>query len=289
VNESDYTISAVLPVHAGVEPDHLQEALNSLLAQTRPADEVVVVEDGPLSDRHRRILQDLEARHSSVVRIALSRNEGAGVANQAGLEAATGTWIAKVDADDVSVPDRLARQLAEVTASGVDVCGGAMLEFDHALVTPSGLRRRPLAHAAIARLMRFNNPINHPTSFYRRELALEAGGYPPMRYMQDYVLFARMHRAGASMVNTDEVLVHFRAGDGVIARRRAPGLVRLEWELQRELRRLRLIGRVRAVWNLVVRVAYRRMPRTLTRLVHRLALVPAAAPRAGERAERQGR
>lgn len=268
----------LLPVHAGIDARHLREALQSLLDQTRRADEVVIVEDGPLPDEHCAALDAMELQHSSVVRIALPVNGGAGIANQTGLAAATGTWIAKMDADDISVPHRLAQQLAEVTAIGADVCGGAMLEFDSDSGVIAGVRRRPTSHESIALLMRFNNPINHPTAFFRRDLARAVGGYPPMRYMQDYVLFARMLRAGGKMTNLDAVLVLFRAGAGVIKRRRAPGLARLEWELQRELRSLGVTGNMRRMRNLVARTAYRHLPTTVVGWIHRRALVAADGP-----------
>ena len=278
MSSGEETISVLLPVHAGVAPAHFSAALESVLTQTRQPDEIVVVEDGPLLRGHLVVLAEVEARHPRVTRISLPENRGAGVANQAGLEAATGTWIAKVDADDISVPDRFERQLAEVTGAGYDVCGGAMLEFDADITAPSGRRPRPATQTGIARLMRFNNPINHPTSFYRRALALEAGGYPPMRYMQDYVLFARMLSAGATMTNLEDDLVYFRAGTGVITRRRAPEFLRLEWQLQRELHALGIIGNLRRGRNLVVRLAYRRMPGFVTRRVHERALRSASGP-----------
>ena len=190
------TISVLLPVHAGVEPPVLRESLESVLRQTRPADEIVVVEDGPLSVRHEEILNAAERRHPAVLRIRLRTNQGAGVANQAGLLAASGDWIAKVDADDISVQGRFEAQLSELARSGADLCGSAMLEFDGDPINVTARRDAPLDHASIARRMRSNNPINHPTAMYRRTLAVECGGYPDLRLMQDYVLFARMLALG---------------------------------------------------------------------------------------------
>ena len=95
--------------------------------------------------------------------------------------------------------------------------------------------------------MRFNNPVNHPTAMYRRELALRVGGYPAMRFMQDYDLMARMLAGGARMMNLPEPLVLFRAGDGMLRRRSARGYLALERELQRNLRSYGLVGRGRAV------------------------------------------
>ena len=136
-----------------------------------------------------------------------------------------------------------------------------MWEFDDDPEHPTRLRTNPETHDAIARRMRFNNPINHPTSIYRRELAVAVGGYPQMRYMQDYDLFARMLAAGGRMINLPEPLVLFRAGDALLRRRSARGYLVLERELQRNLRSYGLVGRGRAALNLAVRGAFRVLPR----------------------------
>ena len=275
------TVSVLLPVHQGTTPDELAAALDSLDRQTLVADEVVIVEDGPLSAEHTLVLDRYADSRPGVVRIPLPTNQGAGVANQAGLAAATGTWIAKMDSDDLLLPHRFETQLAALRRTGADVCGAAMWEFDGDPQQPTRLRTNPETHDGIARRMRFNSPINHPTSMYRRELALSVGGYPRMRYMQDYDLFARMLVGGGRMINLPEPLVLFRAGDAMLRRRSARGYLLLERELQRNLRSYGLIGRGRAARNLVVRGAFRVLPRWgLSRAYARFLSTPAReAPR----------
>ena len=266
---ADPQISALLPVHAGVAPPDLHACLDSLTKQTRRADEVVIVEDGPLTSAHIELLDGFALEHSDVVRVRLARNGGAGVANQAGLKVARGTWIAKVDADDINVPSRFARQFDVVSGRAVDVCGAAMGEFAESPDTLVGVRTSPLAHAEILQRMRWNNPVNHPTSFYRRDLALEVGGYPSMRFMQDYDLFARMAAAGALFLNLPDVLVLFRAEPAMYRRRRSAEIHRLEWKLQGRLRTYGLIGRPRQALNVVARTGARLLPAALMARVHR--------------------
>lgn len=266
------TISVVLPVHRGVAVEHLRLALDSVFAQTLPATQVVVVEDGPLDAAHLALLSMLELQHPCIVRVVLATNQGAGVANQAGLEAATGRWIAKADADDVNVAHRFAVQLAYCRENGLDLCGAAMREFEGDLDGEWSVRIPPLTAGAIAARMRSNNPFNHPTVFFRRTAARDAGGYPPMRFMQDYVLFARMAAAGARMGNLAEPLVHFRAGVEMHRRRADPRMTRLEFALQRELRRLGTVGPVRSRVNLAGRLFYRRLPARARGLVLRWTL-----------------
>lgn len=281
MSDDHIDLSVLLPVHSGVAAAHLEAALDSILGQTLPAPEVVVVEDGPLEPAQRAAIDRFATRHGRVVRVALPRNGGAGVANQAGLLVASGAWIAKVDADDILVPTRFETQLRALRDSGADVCGAAMWEFEEDPATPLRVRANPLDHDAIVRRMRFNNPINHPTVIYRRALALEAGGYPTMRFMQDYDLFARLMVAGARMSNLAEPLVLFRSGDSMRRRRSARGYLALELELQRRLRTYGVIGPIRMARNLVVRCTFRLLPQRAIRHAYARLLSSPVVPLEG--------
>jgi glycosyltransferase involved in cell wall biosynthesis len=264
-------ISALLPVHAGILPGHLQRTIESVIEQTRTADEVVLVEDGPLPE----VLHDAIATAgigAVLRRVVLDANGGAGIANQAGLEAARGTWIAKVDADDISLPHRFATQMRAVTGHDVDVCGAAMLEFEESEDNVVSVRTAPETHEAIGRRMRFNSPVNHPTAFYRRAAALQVGGYPPWRYMQDYGLFSRMFAQGSRMMNLAEPLVLFRSGGEVTTRRRSTEIRVLERTLQRELRSLGMVSTPLMMANLVWRSAFRFLPSPLMAVAYRRVL-----------------
>jgi len=263
------TVSVLMPVHAGLDPGHLARALESIAEQTRPPDEVVLVEDGPLGDAHHDVIAAAVRRLPPVVRELLPVNRGAGAANQVGLLRCTGTWVLKADGDDVSLPHRLERQLAHVAESGAGVVGSAMWEFRGAEGDVVSVRTPPLGHDDIVRRMRWNNPMNHPTTLYRADLARAAGGYGDLRYMQDYDLFARMLSRGARFANLAEPLVLFRAGDAVLARRRSPAMRRCEWELQGNLRRYGVVGPVRRYANFAARQGARMLPAPAMARLHR--------------------
>jgi hypothetical protein len=176
--------------------------------------------------------------------------------------------VARADADDLNEPDRLERQLAALAASGADVCSAAMAEFtgspDHVL----GVRRSPADHDTFARRMRTRNPVNQPAVVFRRELAVSAGGYPDLRCLEDYDLWARMLRDGARFVGVDAPLVRYRM-DGMMQRRVGKDL-HAERDFQQRMRGYGLVGPVRARVNLVVRGLYLRLPAPLLALAYRL-------------------
>jgi glycosyltransferase involved in cell wall biosynthesis len=262
-------ISVVLPVYAGADPDHLRRALESVFAQTHPADEVLVVEDGPLLPSHEQVLDELGHAQPSLRRVRLERNGGVAVATQAGVEAAGFPWIARMDADDIALPERFERQVAVVRRGDVDVVGTAMVEFGDDEQVDVGLRAMPSDHDAIVRRMRRNNPLNHPTVLFRRALALEVGGYRRLDHLEDYDLFARMWAAGARLENLPEPLLRYRADDAMFARRRQAGIHRAELRLQRNLHRYGLVSGPRMVVNVVARTGFRLLPEPLMRRAYR--------------------
>lgn len=263
-------LSVLLPVYSGVPDLHLRRCLDSIYKQTYAPAEVIVVEDGPLEPAQLLVLDDFSENTPPLRRIKLPTNQGAGVANQSGLRAATREWIAKVDADDVCDPRRFEKQVIRLREGDLDVLGTSMHEFTSDERKPIAIRRMPLSHPEIAKKMRMNNPINHPTSVYRRELALRVGGYSNMRYMQDYDLFARMLIHGARMANLRDATVLFRADAQLFARRSSRRMTTCEIRLQRNLRNYGLIGPTRMAVNLFLRLSFRRLPPTLMRLAYRL-------------------
>jgi glycosyltransferase involved in cell wall biosynthesis len=274
---SDERVSALMPVHLAIDPTHLDRALESLACQTRQIDELVVVEDGPIGQEHRAVLDAWE-KSLPLVREVLSVNGGAGVANQAGLLRCSGRWVLKVDADDVSLPRRVERQLEQAARSGADVVGAAMWEFRGEEEQIVSVRTPPLSHREIAHRMRWNNPMNHPTTLYRRKSAIEAGGYGDLRFMQDYDLFARMLVAGARFANIEEPLVLFRAGEAMMRRRRSRAMRRCEWQLQRNLAEYGVIGGPRRYANFMARQGARMLPATAMASLHRRLFSRAVEP-----------
>jgi glycosyltransferase involved in cell wall biosynthesis len=256
-----------MPVYDGVPSAHFALALESVFAQTRAPDAVVVVSDGPLTPEQEQVL----SAHPTVLRVDLPTRAGIGPALAAGLAVCEGEWVARADADDINEPHRLASQLSVLDASGGDVCSSAMAEFLGSPDRVVGVRPCPIAHRDIARRMRMANPVNHPTVVFRRELAVSAGGYQDLPYVEDYDLWARMLQRGAVFVGTQEPLVRFRA-DGLQDRRTAPGALKSERLLQCRLREYGLISVPRMCFNILVRAAYLRLPRPILRLAYRILL-----------------
>lgn len=262
-------ISMLVPVHCTVNPGHLRAALSSVRAQTRRPDQIVVVTDGPLGAE----LEDVLADIVGLERVDLPVHQGAGRALQVGLLACRHTWVARADADDINVPDRLELQMKRLAEQGADVSSAAMLEFltgeDGGPPRILGVRRCPQEHAEFARRMPVLNPVNHPTAIFRRELALRVGGYQHLPLLEDYDLWARMLAAGGRFTGVKQPLVHFRA-DGMLRRRTSRMAAASELELQRRLVSYGLVSGRRAKLNYWGRALFRSLPLPALRMVYPL-------------------
>lgn len=265
--------SLLLPVYRGDDPDQLRRAFASAVhEQTRRPDEVVLVRDGPVPGRLSDTIEQLVDDSPVVVnRVDLEQNVGLGHALDAGLAAATHDVVARMDADDVSLPHRFAVQLP-IIESGIDLVGSGLWEFDtdedHIVAT----RTPPVGEVEIRRRARFVDPFNHPTVVYRRDVVTAAGGYRDLPLMEDYWLFARMLQAGARVANVAEPLVKYRVGAGAYARRGGFELLRSELTLQREFLASGFVTRPQYTRNLVVRGGYRLVPQALRRAAYRRVL-----------------
>jgi Glycosyl transferase family 2 len=271
-------LSLLLPVWRGDRADHLTAAFRSTVdAQSRRPDQVVVVRDGPVGPELAACLDGLVATSPVPVDVvALDRNGGLGPALDAGLAACRYGVVARMDADDVSVPHRFAVQLPVIEA-GADIVGAGLLEFGADPRDVVGRRTPPTDPDVIRARARFADPFNHPTVVYRRDLVRAVGGYSDFALMEDYLLWARMILAGARVANVAEPLVLYRVGAGAYARRGGWAQLRAELALQRRFREIGFTTRAQCARNVLLRGGYRLVPEAVRRGVYRRLVAPYGA------------
>jgi len=200
--------------------------------------------------------------------VELTVNVGLARALEAGLAACSHDVVARMDADDVSLPGRFATQLP-VLEAGADIVGSALAEFGDSEETVLAVRVPPLTHEQIATRARIHSPFNHPTVVFRRRAVAAAGGYRELPLLEDYWLFARMIATGARAANVAEPLVLYRVGAGAYARRGGWRLLRSELVLQRHLLSERFITVPQFLRNVAVRAGYRLVPMVVRRFAYR--------------------
>ncbi|GAA2040854.1 glycosyltransferase [Agromyces tropicus] len=271
--------SLLMAVYRGDHPVHFAKAFaSSVGAQSRRPAQVVLVQDGPVSPGLEGAIETAIADSPvPVVHHRIDENVGLAGALAEGLALSDHDVVARMDADDISLPERFAAQLPLIE-DGLDLVGTGMLEFlddDGSIVG----RRVPRSDEdEIRRYARFHDPFSHPTVVYRRSAVEHAGGYQPLGLMEDYWLFARMIHAGARVGNLPEPLVMYRVGAGAYARRGGRAQWRSEMALQRAFRRIGFTTRGEYLRNVVVRGGYRFVPEPVRKLAYRRFIARGDAP-----------
>jgi glycosyltransferase involved in cell wall biosynthesis len=262
--------SLLMPVYDHDRPEFLHRAFESaVVEQSRPPDEVVIVRDGPVPPALQRCVEELAATSPVPVRLVeLPVHLGLAAALDVGIATCRHDVIARMDADDVSLPDRFAAEMTLIDA-GADLVGSALVEFADDETRPLAVRTPPLTQAGIEARARFHSPFNHPTVVYRRDAVLNAGGYRELPLLEDYWLFARMIGSGARVANVDRPLLRYRVGAGAYSRRGGWRLLRSELVLQRRLRCEGFTTTPQMLRNVAVRGGYRVVPEPLRRFAYR--------------------
>ncbi len=154
---------------------YLQEALMSVLGQTFPDFEVLVLDDGS-TDETPDMAEEMAARDDRIRVCRQDRHSMAETLNR-GIAMARGELLARMDGDDVCLPERFERQLRHLQANrDVALVGTQTIRIDES-GTPTGTTRLPLtAHHIRQQLMR-RNAIAHPSAMMRREAVLAVKGY----------------------------------------------------------------------------------------------------------------
>lgn len=213
--------SVLMSVYHKEVPAYFRQSLQSMMDQTVATDDFVLVCDGPLTEELDAVIQSFTDRYPDVFHvIRLPENVGIGSAANIGLQYCKNDLVAKMDADDISVPHRCEKQLEQFErVPHLAVTGGFIEEFEQNPEEPFALRIVPTSNADIRKFARRRQPFNNMTVMYRRAAVLAIGGYRDYRRCEDYDVYLRLLHADYYAENLAEVLVKARVNKGAISRR----------------------------------------------------------------------
>lgn len=230
--EAEPAVAVLVCVHCGADPEQFVEAMMSLRAQTHKSLRILLYCDGPLLSAHEaaiaRFLR-VSPGPDRIVRGETAQGLPTGLNRliELALEDPAVAFMARMDADDIAVPERIERQVAFLRCHpNVAVAGSWCVEFSKQNV-PRFHKRMPETQEDVRRAMLFRNALAHPTVIFRRHVLERGYRYDPKYvFMQDYELWTRMIAAGEVISNVPEYLLWFRVNDGFFSRRRG---IRRAW------------------------------------------------------------
>lgn len=250
---SNTKFSVAMSVYSGDEPEWLKAAIESILNQTLPPAEVVIVVDGPISEGLKQVINEYVIKPEFII-VQLPENTGHGFARSIALNKCNYDIVALMDTDDICCEYRFEKQMSVLeNDESISVVGGQISEFIGEPNNIVSYRRVPLDDEKIKRYMKNRCPMNQVTVMFRKSSVQSVGGYKTWPYDEDYYLWIRMAQAGLKFANVPDVIVNVRTGEEQYSRRGGTTYFASEARLQKYMLDNKMISFPRFAVNIIKR------------------------------------
>lgn len=188
---------------------YLSQAIESILNQTHSNFELIIVNDGSQDTSVAIIKKYMQQDHRII--LIDRENKGLPYSLNEGISKAQGEYIARMDADDICLPERLTKQLDYLISNGLDVCGSYIKAFGES--TNSQVVKYPITHNDIKFKLMFSPALAHPTVIFKKEVFNNIEYNVNYKVAQDYQLWVDIVNAGFRIGNLPEPLLQYRMHD----------------------------------------------------------------------------
>jgi len=265
--------SVLLSVYESENPDYLDQALFSIWdEQTLKPSQIVLVQDGVLPKGLLSIVNKWTTSLPDIFTVVpLTHNIGLGAALNEGLNYCQYDLIARMDSDDIALPERFEKQVMFMEKHPEIAASSAQLEeWDASLMRCLGKRQLPLDSNSLANFAKRRSPLSHPLAIIRKDILLSLGGYPPLRKAQDYALWSLMIASGYKLANIPETLLKMRTGNELFTRR-GWSYFKEELKLLEYQKEIGFLSRKDYFTNALLKAVLRLSPDFIKSLAYRIA------------------
>lgn len=250
----------------------LDESLNSIFLQTLPPDQIVLICDGPIGEELEKVIEFYREKYPTILEVyRLKENKGLGNALNFGLKKTKNEYVARMDADDVSVSNRCEIQLSFL-ASGYDIVGSNIAEFIDKIENTIGFRNVPENHDEIKLYLKKRNPFNHPSVMFKKSKVLAVGSYKSNFRLEDYYLWIDMLKFGCKGYNVQEPLLFMRVTPDMYKRRSGTALVKSLYNLRIYMLKLGMIKKMEFLSIIIIQTTLALLPNKLRGIIYRFLL-----------------
>lgn len=264
--------SVLMSLYIKENADYFRTAIYSMINQTIKPDEIILVEDGPLTDELYSIIEEIKIKFPDLITsVVHEKNYGLGIALQHGVEVSRNEIIARMDTDDVAKLDRCEKQLNFLNHHlDVAIVGGQIEEFIGDISNVVGKREVPLTNIDLKKYIQKRCPFNHMTVMFRKSQIINVGNYKEWFWNEDYYLWIRLAIAHTKFANLPETLVMVRTGEDMYQRRGGIKYFISERNIQKFMLKNSIISYVRYLVNISERFVLQiLMPNWLRGIVFR--------------------
>lgn len=192
---------------------------------------------------------------------------------QIGTEYVSNNWIARMDSDDISVPNRFEKQLNEIKKKpNLAIVGGQVSEFVGNVNNIVGYRKVPINNDSIKRFVKWRSPFNHPTVMINKKKLKEVGGYRSFGNVEDYYLWVRFIIEKFEVCNLAEVLTLMRVDEGLYSRRGNTKNLVFFYKLRKIMKKNKIISYKEEVLGNILITANILLPETLRKFFYQYFL-----------------
>lgn len=235
--------SVLMSVYYKEKPEYLKAAIDSILNQTVKTNDFVLVCDGALNEGLDKVIARYAADYSGLFNVyRLNHNMGLAKALNNGILQCKNEYIARMDSDDISAPDRMEKQLRIIRKKDVHIVGSNIVEFTGDISNTKTSRIVPENNKDIISFAKKRSPFNHPSVMYKKSAVVDAGFYEDYRFFEDYNLWVTMLHKGYQGYNIQEILLYMRGGEDMYQRRGGLSYVMCIIRFKRHLRKIGFIG-----------------------------------------------
>lgn len=213
-----HLISVIMSVY-NEEEGILSQAVESILHQTYSTLEFIILLDKPDNLSALRVLEGYRQKDNRLRILVNDKNMGLTKSLNKGIDAATGRYIARMDADDISSLTRLSDQLNFLETRNLDLIGGQMEYITEDGRSIMKVNRLPLDNEAVLKKIRFNNVLAHPSYFGKKEVFTSLEGYRNIHTCEDYDFVLRALAKGYRLGNCDRIVLRYRVTENSISRK----------------------------------------------------------------------
>ena len=260
----NYKFSCLIPIYDNITVKDIENCLDSIYKQTVKPNEIVIVIDGFIRDELMKTLDKYNVKTYQFEKQPL-----ANILNY-GIEKCKYNLIARMDIDDVCLPDRFEKEILEFRKNKkLALVGGQILEFDQ-----EHKKRRivPFSRKDISKFAKFRNPFNHMTVIFKKNVILKYGGYENIHQFEDYYLWIKLLDNNVELKNIKDVVVLAKSDKEHIKRRGSFNYIKKMYHFEKTIYQNGFINFFEFVFNIIIRSIVCILPNVVREKIYYLFL-----------------
>ncbi|MEZ9271780.1 glycosyltransferase [Vibrio cyclitrophicus] len=270
---SSRKVAIIMSVYISDSVSNIELAVESILEQSYVNLDIYIYVDGEIEDDVQVLLDYLDINYDNIIITSNPSNMGLAYAlntliNKVLLDEDV-KYIARMDSDDISRPDRIAKQVSAMSELNVDVLGGYCKEFGASFALEE--KRLPLTHNELVEFSITRCPFIHPTVMFRKDIFIDSSlRYPEKtQFTEDMAFWFVLLSKGFKFSNIPEVLLDYRLSENTVNRRK--GFMKCWSEVRLRVKYMLKLKKVSSynIAMILSRFIFHLMPSSMMKLMYR--------------------